>query len=70
MKRLLVPLMLCCTFLLAAPVAAHPNGMTSKTAHAAELARIRQGLTDLIAKVDSGREELRRHRIDNGLENR
>ena len=49
---------------------AHANGVTSKTAHAAELAQIRQGLTDLIANVDSRREELRRHRIDNGLEHR
>lgn len=49
---------------------AHANGVTSKAAHAAELAQVRQGLTDLIATVDSSREELRRHRIDNGLENR
>lgn len=49
---------------------AHANGVTSKAAHAAELAEVRQGLTDLIAKVDSSREELRQHRIDNGLENR
>lgn len=49
---------------------AHANGVTSKAAHAAELAEIRQGLTDLIATVDSRREELRRHRIDHGLENR
>ena len=48
----------------------HVNGVTSKAAHAAELAKVRQGLTDLIAEVDSRREELRRHRIDNGLENR
>jgi len=50
--------------------AAHANGVTSKTVHAAELAEVRQGLTDLIVKVDSSREELRQHRIDNGLENR
>lgn len=49
---------------------AHANGVTSKAVHAAELAEVRQGLTDLIATVDSSREELRRHRIDNGLENR
>ncbi|AUM75783.1 hypothetical protein [Paracoccus jeotgali] len=49
---------------------AHANGVTSKAAHSAELAKVRQGLIDLIAEVDSRREELRRHRIDNGLENR
>lgn len=48
----------------------HENDVTSKAAHAAELAEVRQGLTDLIAKVDSSREEIRRHRTDNGLENR
>ena len=49
---------------------AHENNVTSKAAHAAELAEVRQGLTDLIAKVESSREEIRRHRTDNGLENR
>lgn len=49
---------------------AHANAVTSKAAHAAELAEVRRGLTDLIAKIDSSREELRQHRKDNGLENR
>lgn len=49
---------------------AHANGLTSKAAHPAELAEVRQGLTELIATVDSSREEIRRHRINSGLENR
>jgi len=50
--------------------AAHANAVTSKTAHAAELAEVRRGLSDLIAQVDARREELRQQRRANGLENR
>lgn len=49
---------------------AHANTVASKATHAAELTGVRQGLTELITKVDSSRHELRQHRIDNGLENR
>ncbi|QQO46780.1 hypothetical protein [Paracoccus sp. MC1862] len=50
--------------------AANANPVTSKEAHAAELAEVRAGLARLIDKVDSSRAEIRRHRRDNGLENR
>ena len=46
------------------------NDITSKTAHAAELAEVRDGLAQLIEKVDSSRAEIRRHRSEAGLENR
>lgn len=46
------------------------NNVTSKTAHADKLAEVRQGLRQLIEKVDSSRDEIRRQRAENGLENR
>ena len=49
---------------------ANANELTSKTAHAAELAEVRSSLSDLIAQVDARREELRKQRRANGLENR
>lgn len=48
----------------------HANALTPKTAHAAELAEVRRGLSELIAQVDTRREELRQQRRANGLENR
>lgn len=50
--------------------AANANDLTSKKAHAAELAEVRAGLSRLIARVDSSHAEIRRQRRDNGLENR
>lgn len=46
------------------------NAVTSKTAHAAVLQEVRQGLERLIAQVDSSRDEIREQRTANGLENR
>mgnify|MGYP000869253708 FL=1 len=50
--------------------AATDNAVTSKTEFAVQLAEIRAGLADLIAKVDSSRDEIREQRAANGLENR
>ena len=50
--------------------AATDNHVTSKTGHAAELAQVRGGLERLISKVDASRDEIRRERTANGLENR
>ncbi|HHW35482.1 MAG TPA: hypothetical protein GXX24_15295 [Paracoccus solventivorans] len=50
--------------------AATDNPITSKTRHAAELAQVRGGLERLISKVDASRDEIRRERTANGLENR
>src|SRR5699024_9040559 len=44
------------------------NEVTSKMAHAAELAEIRGGLAQLIEKVDSSRAEIRKQRSEAGLE--
>lgn len=46
------------------------NELTSKTAHAAELAEVRGGLAQLIEKVDTSRAEIRKQRSEAGLENR
>jgi hypothetical protein len=46
------------------------NAVTSKSAHAAALQEVRQGLESLIAQVDSSRAEIREQRTANGLENR
>ncbi|HLS18908.1 MAG TPA: hypothetical protein VK090_03785 [Paracoccaceae bacterium] len=50
--------------------AAIENQATSKTEHAAELAEVRSGLERLISTVDASRDEIRRERTANGLENR
>ncbi|SIR27572.1 hypothetical protein SAMN05421641_1365 [Paracoccus thiocyanatus] len=50
--------------------AANENHVTSKTRHAAELAEVRGGLDRLIFKVDASRDQIRRDRTANGLENR
>lgn len=49
---------------------ANGNAVTSKSDHAAVLQEVRQGLEDLIAQVDSSRDEIREQRTANGLENR
>lgn len=46
------------------------NDVTSRTAHPATLAEVRGGLARLIEKVDSSRDQIRRERTANGLENR
>lgn len=48
---------------------ATPNGTTSKTDFADDLAEIRSGLAELIVQVDGSREEIREQRAANGLEN-
>ncbi len=50
--------------------AATANGVTSKTRHAAELARVRNGLAELIVEVDTSRDQIRRQRRANGMRNR
>ncbi|WP_076649794.1 hypothetical protein [Pontibaca methylaminivorans] len=50
--------------------AATKNNITSSTDHAAELAGVREGLARLISRVDASRDEIRRERTANGLENR
>jgi len=50
--------------------AAHDNLHTSKQDFAADLARVRAGLDDLIQHVDQNREQIRKTRAANGLPNR
>ena len=50
--------------------AANPNGFTSKSAHAGELAATRSGLVGLRRSLDSQRADIARTRAANGLENR
>lgn len=50
--------------------ATNDNGLTSKTAYAAELKRVRDGLEDLRAHVEANRETIPQERTANGLQNR
>lgn len=50
--------------------AAHDNGVTSKTEHAALLERVRSGLESLRDKVEANRDSIPLEREANGLENR
>lgn len=49
---------------------AHDNHFTSKTAHAAELAQVREGLLKLRTEMLTNKEEIRQLRTTNGLPNR
>ena len=50
--------------------AANCNGTTSKTDHAAELAKTRSGLEKLRASIEERRDIIPQERLANGLENR
>ena len=50
--------------------ARHDNAITSKSAHAAELAKVRTGLEELRTMIDQQRADIARQRSEAGLPNR
>ncbi|WP_343312665.1 hypothetical protein AAIB41_07390 [Brucella sp. BE17] len=48
----------------------NPNTLVDKRTHATTIKEVRAGLVKLRTHVDSNREEIRRQRTENGLENR